>query len=184
MALGHTDEPSRREPVKSVRPLWWDVVQTLALALVLAFLLHTFVVQSFQVRGHSMLPTLTTGDQVLVDKLGYDLLGPRTGEVIVFHSPVKPKQDWIKRVIGVPGDTVKIVAGQVYINGRRYREPFIKYNYRYNYGPTYVTAGHLFVLGDNRPDSYDSRYFGLLKESAVIGQAFVIWWPPTHWGGL
>ncbi len=166
------------------RPVWLDVLQTLVLSLVLAFLIRTFVIESFQVSGYSMMPTLHNNDRVLVDKLLYQIEGPHTGEVIVFRSPVVKSEDWIKRVIGVPGDTVKIIAGHVYINGRRYREPFIQLNYKYNYGPVHVTAGHLFVLGDNRPNSYDSRYFGLLSESRVRGDAFFIWWPPQHMGGL
>ena len=162
------------------RPAWLEVLQTL----VLAFLIRTFVLESFQVSGYSMMPTLHNNDRVLVDKLLYQIEGPRTGEVIVFRSPVVQSEDWIKRVIGLPGQTVKIVAGQVYINGRLYKEPFIKFNYKYNYGPVHVTKGHLFVLGDNRPNSYDSRYFGLLSESRVRGDAFVIWWPPKDMGGL
>ncbi len=176
--------PMGSPPPKRGRPAWLEVVQAVVLALVLAFLVRTFVLESYQVQGHSMLPTLTTGDRVLVDKLLYQIEGPRTGEVVVFRSPVKKNQDWIKRVIGVPGDTVKIVAGQVYINGHRYAEPFVKFNYRYNYGPVTVTPGHLFVLGDNRPNSYDSRYFGLLSESRVRGDAFLVWWPPKAFGGL
>jgi len=180
----HDAGASERRMTRRPRPVWLEVVQTLLLALVLAFLIRTFVVESFQVSGFSMFPTLHNGDRVLVDKLLYHIEGPRTGEIIVFQSPVVKSEDWIKRVIGLPGETVKIVAGQVYINGHLYREPFIKRNYRYNYGPVYVTKGHLFVLGDNRPDSYDSRYFGLLSESAVKGDAFFIWWPPRYVGGL
>lgn len=176
--------PVGHPPQKPRRPWWLEVLQTVAVALVLAFLVRTFVLESYQVQGHSMLPTLTTGDRVLVDKLLYRIEGPRTGEIVVFRSPVKKNEDWIKRVIGVPGDTVKIVAGQVYINGHRYAEPFVKFNYSYNYGPVTVTPGHLFVLGDNRPNSYDSRYFGLLSESRVRGSAFVIWWPPKAFSGL
>ncbi len=166
------------------RPAWLEVLQTLVLALVLAFLIRTFVLESFQVSGYSMMPTLHNNDRVLVDKLLYQIEGPRTGEVIVFRSPVVKSEDWIKRVIGLPGETVKIVAGQVYINGHLYKEPFVKFNYKYNYGPVRVTKGHLFVLGDNRPNSYDSRYFGLLSESRVRGDAFLIWWPPKDIGGL
>lgn len=176
--------PGGPGPAKPARPVWREIVQTVVVAVVLAFLIRTFVIESFQVQGHSMFPTLTTGDRVLVDKLLYRIEGPRTGEVVVFKSPVKENQDWIKRVIGVPGDTVKIVAGQVYINGHRYSEPFVKLNYRYNYGPVTVTPGHLFVLGDNRTNSYDSRYFGLLAEWRVTGDAFVVWWPPKVIGGI
>ncbi len=179
-----TDLPAGPGSSRPQRPVWRDIVQTVVLAVVLAFLIRTFALESFQVDGHSMLPTLTTGDRVLVDKLLYRIEGPRTGEIVVFKSPVNESQDWIKRVIGVPGDTVKIVAGQVYINGHRYSEPFVKLNYRYNYGPVTVTPGHLFVLGDNRTNSYDSRYFGLLSEWRVKGDAFFVWWPPKAIGGI
>ncbi|MCY0877957.1 MAG: signal peptidase I [Firmicutes bacterium] len=157
-----------------------ELIQTLVIALILAFLIRTFVFESFQVSGHSMLPTLRNGDRVLVNKLAFVFGKPKTGEIIVFHSPVDPSQDWIKRVIGVPGDTVSIKNNVVYINGKRYPEPFLKYRQSPNVAPVYVPPGYLWVLGDNRPISYDSRYFGLLKESKVIGQAFVIWWPPSQ----
>lgn len=155
-----------------------ELVETLVIALVLAFLIRTFVFESFQVQGHSMLPNLHSGDRVLVNKLAFVLGQPKTGEIIVFKSPVIPSQDWIKRVIGVPGDTVSIENSVVYINGKKYPEPFLKYRHSpKNVAPLKVPPGYLWVLGDNRPISYDSRYFGLLKESSVRGQAFVIWWP-------
>jgi signal peptidase I len=154
-----------------------ELLETLVIALVLAFLIRTFVFESFQVQGHSMLPTLHNNDRVLVNKLAFRLGKPKTGEVVVFQSPVVPSQDWIKRVIGVPGDTVSIRHDQVFINGKLYPEPFLKYRGSENYGPVKVPPGDLFVLGDNRPISYDSRYFGMLKENRVRGRAFLIWWP-------
>lgn len=157
-----------------------ELIQTLVIALVLAFVIRTFVLESFQVSGYSMLPTLHNGERVLVNKLAFLFEKPKTGEIIVFRSPVDPSQDWIKRVIGVPGDTVSIKHDVVYINGKRYPEPFLKYRTSPNVSPVYVPPGYLWVLGDNRPISYDSRYFGLLKESRVIGQAFVVWWPPAR----
>ena len=159
------------------RPAWLEFVETLAVAFILAFLIRTFVLESFQVSGHSMRPTFHNGDRVLVSKLAYDFGSPKTGEIIVFQSPVIPSEDWIKRVIGVPGDTVSIRHNKVYINGKLYPEPFLKYRSSENYGPVKVPKGSLFVLGDNRPDSYDSRYFGFLKENRVVGEAFVTWWP-------
>lgn len=154
-----------------------ELVETLVIALVLAFLIRTFVFESFQVQGHSMLPTLHNNDRVLVNKLAFRLGKPKTGEIIVFQSPVVPSQDWIKRVIGLPGETVSIRHDDVYINGKLYPEPFLKYRGSKNYGPVKVPPGYLFVLGDNRPISYDSRYFGMLKETRIRGQAFLIWWP-------
>lgn len=154
-----------------------ELTETLVIALVLAFLIRTFVFESFQVQGYSMLPTLHNNDRVLVNKLAFKLGKPKTGEIIVFRSPVVPSQDWIKRVIGVPGDTVSIRHDNVYINGKLYPEPFLKYRKSENYGPVTVPPGDLFVLGDNRPISYDSRYFGMLKQNRVLGRAFVVWWP-------
>lgn len=165
--------PARRR----TRPAWLEAAETILLALVLAFLLRTFVVESFQVSGSSMYPTLLNGQRVLVFKLAYLFQPPETGQIVVFRSPVIPNEDWIKRVIATPGEVVSIRRGQVYLDGRKLDEPYIRRNYAYNYGPARVPPGSLFVLGDNRPDSYDSRYFGFLKESAVRGEAFVVWWP-------
>lgn len=155
-----------------------EFAETLIIALILAFLIRTFVFESFQVQGNSMKPTLHNDNRVLVNKLAFKFSKPKTGEIVVFQSPVDPKQDWIKRVIGTPGETVSIKNSVVYIDGKKYPEPFLKYRHvSKNYGPLKVPPGHLFVLGDNRPISYDSRYFGMLSEKRLKGQAFVVWWP-------
>lgn len=154
-----------------------ELIETLVIALLLAFVIRTFVFESYYVKGTSMEPTFHTGDRVLVNKLAFVFGKPTTGEIVVFKSPVNPKQDWIKRVIGVPGDTVSVKNNVVYINGKRYPEPFLKYRKSINVAPRYVPRGYLWVEGDNRPVSYDSRYFGLLPEKNLKGQAFIIWWP-------
>ncbi|WP_053958677.1 signal peptidase I [Sulfobacillus thermosulfidooxidans] len=154
-----------------------EFIETVILAVVLAFLIRTFVFESYQVEGISMLPTLHTGERVLVNKLIYDFEPPKTGQIIVFRSPVIKSQDWIKRVIGVPGDTISVENNVVYINGKRYHEPFLKYRGSMNVPPTKVPPGYLWVEGDNRPKSFDSRYFGLLPMKNVKGEAFVVWWP-------
>lgn len=172
----------RKSPSKR-RAAWLEVLETIVLALVLAFLIRTFVLESFQVNGTSMLPTLHNNDRVLVNKFLYDFEEPHTGQIIVFKSPVIPSQDWIKRVIGVPGDVVSVKNNVVYINGKKYPEPFLKYRQSVNVAPVRVPKGYLWVEGDNRPKSYDSRLFGLLPMKNVRGQAFLIWWPPhdVHW---
>ncbi|AUW94543.1 signal peptidase I [Sulfobacillus sp. hq2] len=162
---------------KERRKGYWEVIETIVIAVVLAFLIRTFVFESYEVEGISMLPTLHTGERVLVNKLIYDFETPKTGQIIVFRSPVIKSQDWIKRVIGVPGDTISVENNVVYINGHRYHEPFLKYRTSMNVPPTKVPPGYLWVEGDNRPKSYDSRYFGLLPMKNVKGQAFVVWWP-------
>ncbi|MCL8209314.1 MAG: signal peptidase I [Actinomycetia bacterium] len=165
---------------RKTRPAWLEAAETILLALVLAFLLRTFVLESFQVSGSSMYPTLLNGQGVLVFKLAYLFQPPETGQIVVFRAPVTPNEDWIKRVIATPGEVVSIRRGQVYLDGKKLDEPYIRRNYAYNYGPARVPPGSLFVLGDNRPVSRDSRYFGFLKDSAVRGKAFVAWWPFGH----
>lgn len=154
-----------------------ELVETLIFALILAFLIRTFVFESYQVQGTSMLNTLHNGDRVLVNKLAFDYGKPQTGEIIVFRSPQNPSQDWIKRVIGVPGDTVSVKNNVIYINGKRFPEPFLSYRQSENVAPTVVPKGYLWVEGDNRPVSDDSRSFGLLPMKNVKGRALLIWWP-------
>lgn len=173
-----------REGEKAARGGVGEVVRTLVLALVLAFLVRTFVLESFEVEGTSMLPTLRSGDRVLVNKLAFRLGQPKTGEIVVFQSPVIPSQDWIKRVIGVPGDTVMVRNNVVYLNGKPYPEPFVHYPQSVNVAKTYVPPGYLWVEGDNRPKSFDSRMFGLLPMKDVKGEAFLVWWPPSAWRWL
>lgn len=160
-----------------------ETVITLVIALLLATLVRSFMFESFRVSGTSMLPTLHNNDRVLVNKLAFVWGKPRTGEIVVFKSPQIPSQDWIKRVIGVPGDTVSIRHNVVYINGKRYPEPFLKYRQSINVSPVQVPPGYLWVLGDNRPISDDSRYFGLLPERNLKGRAIIEWWPLSqfHW---
>ena len=170
---------------KRPRPAWLEFLETLALAFVLALLVRSFVLESYQVSGFSMEPTLQNGERVLVNKVLFHFEAPKPGEIVVFRSPVIPSQDWIKRVIAVPGETVGIRAGQVYINGRVTAGAYHTYpDPSANYRTVKVPPGYLFVLGDNRPDSYDSRYFGLLKESLLRGEAFLVWWPPKNFRGL
>ncbi|MCL5972723.1 MAG: signal peptidase I [Firmicutes bacterium] len=167
----------------SQRSGWREIIETVVLAFVLAFLIRTFVFESFQVQGTSMLPTLKNNERVLVNKLIYDFETPKTGQIVVFKSPVNKSQDWIKRVIGVPGDVISVRNNVVYIDGKRYHEPFLKYRQSMNVAPIKVPPGDLWVEGDNRPKSFDSRYFGFLPMKNLKGQAFLVWWPLSelHW---
>lgn len=169
--------------MKRSQRLFWETVETVIVAVVLAFLIRTFVVESFVVQGHSMEATLHNGEHLLVNKFVYRLERPRDGQIIVFQPPaLGVNLDFIKRIIGTPGQTVQLRDGQVYLNGNLVPEPFLTYHDHANYGPIKVTAGHLFVLGDNRPNSEDSRYFGLVPEGNVRGEAFLIFWPLANFG--
>ncbi len=163
-----------------------DVVITLAIAVAIFFALRA-VVQSFDVDGPSMEPNFFTGERVLVNKLVYHLHTPQRGDVIVFVSPHTGQGDLIKRVIGLPGESVDIRDGTVYIhetNGQvvALPEPYITAPARNNYTGTTIPPGQIFVLGDNRNVADDSRYGWLVPEDSIIGKAWVVTWPPGDWG--
>jgi len=179
----------------------------LLVAFVLALVIKTFLVQAFYIPSASMENTLQIGDRVLVNKLVYHFHPPRRGDIIVFEDPhpqaephrnpvsafwhwlteglgvsSNPQKDFIKRVIGLPGDKVEMVRGQVLINGTPLHEPYLNpVRDLRNYGPVTVPKDNLFVMGDNRTNSNDSRFLlGYIPYDKVIGRAFVIIWPPSR----
>lgn len=160
----------------SLPKLLREIAETLALALVIFLIVHIGV-QNFRVQGTSMIPTLHTGNLVLVNKIDYDFENPQPGDVIVFKFPLDPSQDFIKRVIGVPGDVIRITPGHVYRDGRLVHEPYIKNETNYSFGPKKVPKNDYFVLGDNRPSSYDSHLWGMLPRKNIIGKALISYWP-------
>jgi signal peptidase I len=127
-----------------------------------------------------MLPTLEDGEFVLVSKLNYRFGDVERGDIIVFHYPMDPEQELIKRVIGLPGDKVNVQSGVVSVNGQTLTEPYIAAAPAYS-GEWIVPEGHLFVLGDNRNDSSDSHSWNYLPLEQVVGKAVVIYWPPKFW---
>lgn len=175
-----------------------EYAEAILIALVLALFIRSFVVQAFKIPSGSMEPTLLIGDHLLVNKFIYGIRNPFTGsvwipvgepergDIIVFKYPVNPKQDFIKRVIGVAGDRIRVVNKEVFVNGK----PFIvknavhldpniipgTVNPRDNFGPVTVPKNSLFVMGDNRDNSYDSRFWKFVKLKAVKGKAFIIYW--------
>ncbi len=173
-----------------------DYGKSILVALVLALLIRATLVQAYVIPSGSMIPTLEIGDRVLVNRLAYQLRFPFTnwsliklgeverGDVVVFDHPVD-HIDYIKRVIGLPGDEIEIRDKVVLVNGRALGEPYVRLNDgrllprqrdpRDNFGPVRVPAGKLFMLGDNRDNSLDSRYWGFADASAVAGRAVVIY---------
>jgi signal peptidase I len=201
--------PAGSEPPKRRRHWYRDLPVLILVAVALALLIKTFVVQAFYIPSPSMHETLIENDRVLVNRMVYRFHPPRRGDVIVFQNPhPRPShdnpvsaflhwlgqglgfsqggrnKDYIKRVIGLPGDTVEMNRGVVYVNGTPLREPYVsEANVDLaQYGPYHVPPDSLFVMGDNRTDSDDSR--GSLKfipVDKVLGRAFVIIWPPSRW---
>ena len=157
----------------------FDLVETLVLAAVLYFGINALSAR-VRVDGFSMNPTLQDGEYVLVSKVSYTFGDAQHGDIIVFEHPNQPQEDLIKRVIGLPGDTVEVTGLEVYVNGQALEEPYIAAAPIYS-GRWEVPEGFLFVLGDNRNESSDSHAWGLLPIENVVGKAILIYWPPPYW---
>ncbi len=192
------DEPDAPAPAadKSALPAsaraFVDWVIVIAVALLVAFVVRTFVLAHFVVEGESMYSTLETGDRVFVNKLSYRLHDPNRGDVVVLHQITgASERDLIKRVIALPGETVEVRNCTVLIDGRVLNEPYLDPevvtptdcggDYSLN-GP--VPENHVFVMGDNRGGSQDSRVIGPIDEDDLVGRAFVVFWPQSHWQWL
>jgi signal peptidase I len=196
-------------------------LQSLLGTVVIAVFVITFIVQAFQIPSESMMNTLLVGDYLLVNKLCYGGNGPgdhlmpyqkiARGDIIVFHYPVDPQQHFVKRVIGLPGDRLRLINKQVWINGKPMTEPYVRFleppnrMFRDNFprldtlegglegkwwvemqklvedGQLIVPDGHYFVMGDNRDDSQDSRYWGFVPRENIIGRPLLIYWSIQTW---
>ncbi len=165
-------------------------IEVIVLAILIAFILRTFVVQAYKIPSSSMEDSLLGGDFILVNKIYYHFKEPKPGEVVVFKYPLNPSKDMVKRVVATEGQTVEIINKIVYVDGKmvpdhllaKHIDPRIlpvDYSTRDNFGPAQVPAGHLFVLGDNRDDSQDSRDWGFLDMSYIKGKAMFVYWSWT-----
>jgi len=154
-----------------------ETMETVLLALVIALIVRGFVMESFVVQGSSMEQTLFGGELLLVDKVSYRVRPPRPGEVIVFRDPRAPGRDYIKRVMAVGGETIAIQWGRVYVDGQAVFEPHLMRSSIPNFPPLLVPEGQVFVLGDNRGNSDDSRAFGPVPVELIRGRAIFVFWP-------
>ena len=176
----------------AIPPAWrTSVVETLdasIFAALLSLLIITFVVQAFYIPSGSMEPTLQVDDRILVSKFSYRIGTIERGDVIVFHYPLNPGKDFVKRVVALTGETVELRDGVVLIDGTPIKELYptaLAGGDRActsNYGPQKIPEGQLFVLGDNRCNSEDSRFFGFVPTPNVVGKALFIYWPPQRLG--
>ena len=158
-----------------------EVLGTIILALVI-FLLLQATVQSFIVVGSSMQPSLYSGQRLLINKAVYLLHQPERGDVVVFESPNNRQTDFIKRIIALPGDTVEVKMGIVYVNGSPLDEPYIKAQPSYSLHAKKIPDNDYFVLGDNRNNSNDSHNDWTVPRQNIIGKAWLSIWPPAQWG--
>lgn len=137
-----------------------------------------------QVSGLSMAPHITSGEVVLINTIAYRMHAPARGDIIAFHHDGPTPETYIKRIIGLPGDRVRIDRGKVYVNGTPLDESYVRYPDERSFPEVTVPAGSLYVLGDNRADSDDSRFWGFVPENAVLGKALAGIWPLGHVGAL
>ncbi len=175
--------PAKPVPEKSVIRQY---AEAFIIAIVLALAIRTFVVQAFKIPSGSMLPTLQIGDHILVNKFIYWFTDPQRGDIIVFKFPQDEGRDFIKRAIALPGEKVEVRGKQVYVNEKPLQEPYAAhldraiqespFSPRDSFGPVVVPPGQLFMMGDNRDYSMDSRFWGFLDMKKIKGKAFIIYW--------
>jgi signal peptidase I len=191
MAERREQEPQRQTST------WREYAEALVMAVLLAMFIRTFVVQAFKIPSGSMLPTLQIGDHLLVNKFIYglrvpflgrrvfDVHAPQRDDVIVFIYPQDRSKDFIKRVKGLPGERVELINKQLFINGTRIEDPYAHFDPdsgpnprtpRDNFPPFVVPEGYVFVLGDNRDHSHDSRFWGPVPVKDILGKAFILYW--------
>jgi signal peptidase I len=156
-----------------------EIIETVLLTAAI-FLLVNAATGRFRIEGQSMEPNLHDGEYVLIDKISYLLHPPERGDVVVFVPPNNDR-DYIKRVIGLPGDSVEVRGGRVYVNGVLLDEPYLTNFSGGDVPPRVVEEGRYFVMGDNRNNSSDSRSFGAITPQSIVGRAWVVYWPPSDW---
>lgn len=162
-----------------------ETLESLVIAVILALLIRTYVIEPFWIPSGSMEPTLMPDDRILVSKLDYRFGEPSRGDVVVFKYPLDPSKNYIKRLIGLPGETIEIRDQKLYINGRPLEEDYLPEDLQVDdFGPVVIPEGSYFMMGDNRDDSLDSRYWGPLSEELIIGKADYIFWPISRLGAI
>lgn len=159
-----------------------EFVETVLITLLIYILIRTFLFENYRVLGHSMDPTLADSQYLVVNKLIYRLQDPQRGDIIVLHDTKDDARKLIKRVIGLPGETIEIRAGQVLVDGQALNEPYIARPAGYSQPATEIPAGQYYVLGDNRNNSSDSHNWGTLPEGKIVGKAWLSYWPVSRWG--
>lgn len=201
-------QPAAKRAKGEGKSFWRELPLLIIIALAIAVIIKTFIVQAFWIPSGSMEDSLMVDDRVLVNKLSYRFGDVARGDIIVFDDPrgsldqesvaesllrnlaesiglSTPKSEFIKRVVAMPGETIQITDGAVHIDGVRIEEPYVHPRTSMpNFGPELIPPGYLFVMGDNRNSSQDSRVFGPIAEESVVGRAFTILWPADRWSGL
>ena len=175
--------------VKKLGSVILDFLQVVVFAVSIFLFVYLLILQPHKIKGRSMEPNFLNGEFLLTDKISYRFNEPKRGDVIVFRAPPDYKDEFIKRIIGLPGETVIVKNGHVYINNTKLSEPYLPENtytpagtYATEDNPVIVEEGKYFVMGDNRKHSLDSRSFGPIRKEKITGKAWFVYWPPSKVG--
>ena len=186
-----TEQPSPLPPSDSVehsqgRLSGWfrDILETILPALLIVLVVNVFLAQATRVEGQSMEPNLHNNQRLIIEKISYHFHPPQRGDIVVITIANRHSDPLIKRVVGLPGETIEIKDGHVYINGHMLTEPYLEQLTYGNTGPHVIAPGYVFVLGDNRGASNDSRSFGEVQTSSIVGRAWFRYWPLDEIGFL
>lgn len=173
-----SDAPARNSEFESFISFLKELPVLIISAVVIAYVIKWLIIQPFYIPSPSMEPTLIPDDRVLVAKFIYRLGDPKPGDIIVFVAPTGENRDYIKRIVAVGGDKVEVREGDLIVNEKPTRQDYKTMPGDYsNWGPEVIKTDHVMVMGDNRPNSADGRVFGQLREDAILGKAFMIYWP-------
>jgi signal peptidase I len=178
----HTAPDLRKPLLPDLRAWFRDIVVSLGIAGIVI----VFLYQPVKVEGNSMMPELADQERIFINKFIYQFEDIHRGDVVVFWYPLDPAKSYIKRVVGLPGETVQLINGEVFVNGRRLIEPYVppEYRDRQSLGPIHVPPGEFFVLGDHRNSSNDSRAWGTVERRLIYGKAVFVYWPVEQLGIL
>lgn len=165
---------------KKVKSMWRELIETVVSAGIIAFIIITFIGQVTVVKGASMEDTLFNRERLICNKIVYRITDPKHGDIVIFKPPIDQNHNYIKRVIAVEGDKVKIVEGVVYLNGERLKEDYVTHSSFETMPEITVPKNSYFVLGDNRINSSDSRFWGFVPRKNIIGRASIVFWPITR----
>jgi signal peptidase I len=171
----------RFDKLSAMKNFFRESLITIGLAVIIFLILQT-TIQSSIVDGSSMEPGLNNGQRLIVAKIAYSFKDPQRGDVIIIHPPVAPEKQWVKRVIGLPGDTIEVQKGIVYVNGFPLNEPYIKSPPTYTLNSFTVPQDNYFVMGDNRNNSTDSHYRWTVTRENIVGEVWLRIWPFSSWG--
>lgn len=174
--------------LKRLGAFFLDILEVLVFAIGIFFFLYLLVMRPHKIKGASMMPNYPDGEYLLTERVSYYKGNPQRGDVVVFNPPVS-EDEYIKRIIGLPGEKVSLQNGKIYINGQQLKEEYLDPNlytegnsYLEEGGEVVIPNGEYLVMGDNRPHSYDSRSWGPIKKKVITGRAWIIYWPPSNLG--